>query len=121
MKGAEHYSICSYKRQQRDRHHHSDPTVAAVKRLICRLDGTGRADTPGQRATLQNTRLYVVYELCQGDCRKESLVITTVLSGSGGIWMCMTENDKEKMKGRGEYLNVKSKNNNDHSLRWHAV
>lgn len=30
--------------------------VAAVKRLICRLDRSGEADTPGQRATLRNTR-----------------------------------------------------------------
>lgn len=33
----------------------------------------------------------------------------------------MTENDREKMKGSDEYLNVRSKNNNDDSLHWHVV
>lgn len=42
--------------------------VVAVKRLICRLDGSGEADTPGQRATLRNI---VVHEDCEGDCREE--------------------------------------------------
>lgn len=87
------------------------PAVAAVKKSWYAEIGC-----PGQRATLRK-----VYERRVGDCRKEGLATATVLSGSGGIWMWMTEHDKRKWKGKNEYLNIMSKNNNDHSCHWHAV
>lgn len=122
MKGAEQYSICSYNGQQGDRHLHSDPTVAAVKRLICGLDGSGpgRHAWPKSHITKHKAGLWFT-SIAREIAARKVWSLQLCYQGGGDIWMWMTENDREKMEGRDEYLNVRSKNNNDSSLHWHAV
>lgn len=79
------------------------PTVAAVKRLICRLDVSSQADTPGQRATLQNTRFTSIAKEIAG--RKPGHPNSVIR-----VWRHFNVDDCkewEKMKWRTEYFRSK--------------
>lgn len=91
------------------------PTVAAVKRLICRLDESSQAETPGQRATLQNTNFTSIAKKIAG--RKPGHSNSVIR-----VWKHFDVDDwekREKIKWRNECF--RSKNNKDHFLHLHAL